>query len=77
MFMLRKTHEAAIAGTIKQERYKRDIALEASDRALTAERSISASLRAEIEELRPLADKYTARLERDRAHAANKRKARP
>lgn len=44
--------------------------------ALDAERSISSSLRAEIEELRPLADKWKTKMARDLAYAHNKRKAR-
>ena len=73
MLILKSKHEAALATVKAEAEQDRKI----DQRALEAERSINASLRAEIEELRPLADKYTARLERDRFHAANKRKAKP
>lgn len=71
MLILKSKHEAALAKVKSEFQHYR----QADQRALDAERAITASLRAEIEELRPLADKYTARLERDRVHAANKRKA--
>lgn len=68
MFMLKSTHEKALAGVIKQERDKRDM-------MLNVELSIINRQRATISELRPAADKWNAKLERDRAYAANKRKA--
>ena len=77
MFILKSTHEKRIAHAREQEQRKSSDAILSYDRAINAERSITKSLREEVERLRPLADKYTARLERDRVHAANKRKAKP
>lgn len=75
MFMLKKTHEAEL--NLRDRKHEANLQRERDidQRALDAERSITKSLREEVERLRPLADKYTARLERDRVHAANKRKA--
>lgn len=81
MFMLTSKHKEAMktaaddyANALSSIKSVADLQRAIDQRALDAERSITKSLRAGIEELRPLANKYTAKLERDRAHAANKRK---
>lgn len=67
MFMLRKTHDAAMALHDKELESLRDRLAGAIGR------NLSAQLR--IKELKPLADKYTAKLERDREYQANKKRA--
>jgi hypothetical protein len=77
MFMLRSTHEATLKLRLKQqsESHKLLLAdgLSASKRALDAERSITASLQAEVERLRPDAEKWQARRQQDRDYQASKR----
>lgn len=67
MFILKSKHEAELA--LRDKKHEANL-----QRALDAERSITASLRKEVAELRPLADRMNAKLERDRNYS-RKRKA--
>jgi tRNA A58 N-methylase Trm61 len=82
MFMLKSTHEAKLAKALANQKGFHDVKMgEALDRntelVRQASRATARALNAErqITELKPLADRMKAKLERDRKYSRNRKAA--